>query len=316
MTKRDQNRDAPARRAGDGRPGRRGRDRGRRRCARRDVDVDAGDGSGTEPPAVEAPKTPFWQRPTVERYLVPFVLPLVVIVGLVMLILNISRIFLSLHGNVDVLIGTAILLTILVGAAILSASPRLRSSSLALCAGGFILTLDDVRLALARQRGTGRRGRHDPRGGGACGASARIHVGVLLLRSGFGTRANRHRGDLAHERRRGAHVRIRRRRDALRDARGQRGRRSDRGPRVLRRGRRVRLLLHDPRPPRGRHAGRDQRHGRNRHARSRRKRPPRSNPPPVPKAPRVAKAGHPEGNRSSPIPPKKPSPSPSPEPEP
>src|SRR5262245_27521808 len=89
-------------------------------------------GAGAPPPT----KTPFWERPNVERYLVPIVLPLFVVTGVVMLILNISRIFLSTHGNVDVIVGTAITLTILIGASILSASPRMRSSSLALSAGG------------------------------------------------------------------------------------------------------------------------------------------------------------------------------------
>jgi plastocyanin len=92
-------------------------------------------------PAADTPETPFWQRPYVERYLVPLVLPLVVIVGLVMFILNISRIFLSTHGNVDVILGAAILVTILTGAAILSASPRMRSSSLALIVGGFVAAI-------------------------------------------------------------------------------------------------------------------------------------------------------------------------------
>jgi len=94
-----------------------------------------------EPVATEPQSTPFWQRPYVERYLVPFVLPLVVVVGLVMFVLNISRIFLSLHGDIDVIVGVAILLVILVGAAILSASPRMRSSSLGLWAAGFVVAI-------------------------------------------------------------------------------------------------------------------------------------------------------------------------------
>ena len=76
------------------------------------------------PPVPVAPEKPsFWDRPAVDRYLVPLVLPLLVVTAVVVLILNISRIFLSTHGNVDVLVGTGILLTILIGASILSASP-------------------------------------------------------------------------------------------------------------------------------------------------------------------------------------------------
>jgi plastocyanin len=98
--------------------------------------------AATATPTAEADRSvPFWQRPYVERYLVPLVLPLAVIVGLVMFILNISRIFLSTHGDIDVIIGVGILLTILVGAAILSAAPRMRSSSLALIVAGFVATI-------------------------------------------------------------------------------------------------------------------------------------------------------------------------------
>jgi plastocyanin len=101
-----------------------------------------GDAAADAAPVPAAPeKTPFWDRPAVDRYLVPFVLPLLVVTAVVVLILNISRIFLSTHGNVDVLVGTGILLTILIGASILSASPKMRSSSLALVAGGFVVVI-------------------------------------------------------------------------------------------------------------------------------------------------------------------------------
>src|SRR5262245_26749834 len=81
----------------------------------------------------------FWERPGVDRYLVPILLPLIVVGVVVLFILNISRIFLSTHGNVDVVVGALFLLAILVGASILSASPNMRSSSLALIGGGFVL---------------------------------------------------------------------------------------------------------------------------------------------------------------------------------
>ena len=91
-----------------------------------------------ERPALEAPQTPFWQRPNVERYLVPVVLPVAIVVGLVMFVINISRIFLAGHGEVPVVVGTLITATILIGAAILSAAPRARSSSIALVTAGFV----------------------------------------------------------------------------------------------------------------------------------------------------------------------------------
>ena len=81
-------------------------------------DLDEQEATPRRAPAADeqAPRCPrpepvrFWQRPYVERYLVPFVLPILVVGGVVMFILNISRIFLSTHGNVDVVVGTGILL--------------------------------------------------------------------------------------------------------------------------------------------------------------------------------------------------------------
>jgi plastocyanin len=100
--------------------------------------------AGDAPPAIESgerPATPFWQRPYVERYLVPFVMPLAIVVGLVIVVLNISRIFLAGHGHVSVVLGSLITAAILLGAAMLSAAPRMRSSSIALVAAGFVASI-------------------------------------------------------------------------------------------------------------------------------------------------------------------------------
>ncbi|HEY5170307.1 MAG TPA: hypothetical protein VIK54_01140, partial [Acidimicrobiia bacterium] len=84
---------------------------------------------------------PFWQRPYVERYLVPLVLPIAVIIGLVAYILNISRLFLSGHGHIPIFVGSAITVMILLGATLLSAaSPRLRQSAITLVSAAFILS--------------------------------------------------------------------------------------------------------------------------------------------------------------------------------
>jgi uncharacterized cupredoxin-like copper-binding protein len=94
------------------------------------------------PAATEAEPIPFWQRPYVERYLVPLVLPVAVIVGLVAYILNISRLFLSGHGHIPVIVGSIITFLILLGASLLSAaSPRLRQSAITLVSAGFILSI-------------------------------------------------------------------------------------------------------------------------------------------------------------------------------
>jgi plastocyanin len=104
--------------------------------------VPADTGSVSAKAAAEPEHTSFWQRPLVERFLVPLVLPVVVVVVLVAYILNLSRIFLSAHGHIPVIIGTVILLAILIGAALLSyESPRMKQSAITLICGGFILSI-------------------------------------------------------------------------------------------------------------------------------------------------------------------------------
>lgn len=111
----------------------------------REVATDAGSStpvSVAPAPVAPAPSTPFWQRPLVERFLVPLVLPIAVIVGLVAYVLNISRLFLSGHGHIPVMVGTAITLMILVGATLLSAgAPKLKQSAVTLVGAAFILLI-------------------------------------------------------------------------------------------------------------------------------------------------------------------------------
>lgn len=85
---------------------------------------------------------PFWQRPLVERFLVPLLLPVAVVVGLVAYVLNISRIFLSGHGHIPIIVGTVITVLILLGATLLSAgSDRLRGSAVTLVGAAFIFSI-------------------------------------------------------------------------------------------------------------------------------------------------------------------------------
>lgn len=97
--------------------------------------------AGTTPPEPPAAKVPFWQRPNVERYLFPLVLPMVVVVGLVIYVLNLSRVFLSAHGHIAVAVGSVITVLILIGATVLSNSKQLRSSSIALMTTIFVLAI-------------------------------------------------------------------------------------------------------------------------------------------------------------------------------
>lgn len=90
----------------------------------------------------EPEPVPFWQRRYVERYLVPLLMPIAVVIGLVAYILNISRLFLAGHGHISIFVGSAILILILVGAAFLSAeSGRLNRSAITLVGGAFILAI-------------------------------------------------------------------------------------------------------------------------------------------------------------------------------
>jgi plastocyanin len=84
---------------------------------------------------------PFWQRPNVQRYLSPLITPIVVVVGLVVYVLNISRIFLSAHGHIAVAVGSVITVVILLGATVLSNSNRLRSTSINLMTVGFVFVV-------------------------------------------------------------------------------------------------------------------------------------------------------------------------------
>jgi plastocyanin len=108
------------------------------------TDPPAAEVVASEPGAVDtapAAAVPFWRRPNVERYLLPLVLPIVVVLGLVVYVLNLSRVFLSAHGHIPVVIGTVITVAILLGATVLTNSKQLRSSSIALMTTIFALVI-------------------------------------------------------------------------------------------------------------------------------------------------------------------------------
>jgi len=91
-------------------------------------------------PAEPAAPVPFWQRPNVERYFMPFIVPLVVVVGIVVFVLNISRIFLAAHGHIPVVICSVVLVVILIGATIL-ANASLKTTSIALLTTAFVFVI-------------------------------------------------------------------------------------------------------------------------------------------------------------------------------
>ena len=92
-----------------------------------------GDGGGEEPPApppeLEAGQVP--PNPVRDRLLLPLLLPILAIVAVALYVLNISRVFLAGgNGAPSVIVAGVVTVGILVGAAVISAMPQLRSSTL------------------------------------------------------------------------------------------------------------------------------------------------------------------------------------------
>jgi plastocyanin len=105
-------------------------------------DATSSESTAVEPNEAAPPeKIPFWNRPYVERYLTPLVLPVVVVVGVVFYILNVSRLFLSAHGHVPIIIATVITLIILIGASVLAGADFLRPRQIILMTVGFIIAI-------------------------------------------------------------------------------------------------------------------------------------------------------------------------------
>jgi plastocyanin len=98
-----------------------------------------------ERPAEKAPEEPqgltsFWQRPLVDRFLSPLILPALVVLFVVVYVLNVSRLFLSMHGHIPVIAGTVITL-LLIGGATLLANARLRQSGVLLLSIAFLVAI-------------------------------------------------------------------------------------------------------------------------------------------------------------------------------
>jgi plastocyanin len=79
--------------------------------------------------------------PLKTRLLLPFLVPAVSIVIVAVLVLDISRVFLAGDEDTALALGIAITLSILVGASLLAAAPRLTTSSLAVILGAVFLVV-------------------------------------------------------------------------------------------------------------------------------------------------------------------------------
>jgi plastocyanin len=84
------------------------------------------------PPAVD---------PVRDRLLLPIALPLLSILAVFLYVVNLSRVFLASGENTSVLVGTIVTVGILGGGAAISASPRLRSSTLVMALAGFMVLI-------------------------------------------------------------------------------------------------------------------------------------------------------------------------------
>jgi plastocyanin len=71
-------------------------------------------------------------HPYRERWLIPFLFPLAIVVGVIFYALNISRIFLANKGSAAVIIAAVVTVAILFGATALSSAPRMKTSSIGL----------------------------------------------------------------------------------------------------------------------------------------------------------------------------------------
>ena len=79
--------------------------------------------------------------PVRDRLLLPITLPLLSMVAIFLYVVNVSRVFLASGENLSVLVGSIITIGILAGGAAISASPRLRSSTLVMGLAGFMVVI-------------------------------------------------------------------------------------------------------------------------------------------------------------------------------
>jgi hypothetical protein len=84
--------------------------------------------------------------PLKTRLLLPLLVPLLSIAIVAVLVLNISRVFLAGDHDAALIMGIVITLGILVGASLVAAAPRLRTTSLALILGGVFVVVSGAGL--------------------------------------------------------------------------------------------------------------------------------------------------------------------------
>jgi Copper binding proteins, plastocyanin/azurin family len=86
------------------------------------------------------------ESPLKTRFLLPLLVPLFSIVIVAVLVLNISRVFLAGNKDAALVVGIVITLSILVGASLIAAAPRLRTSSLVMILAGVLVLVSGAGL--------------------------------------------------------------------------------------------------------------------------------------------------------------------------
>ena len=86
-------------------------------------------------------EAPSEDTPLKMRLLLPIMIPIVSLAIVAVLVLNISRVFLAGDKDAALVVGIVITLSILIGASLLAAAPRMKSSSLALVLGGMFVVV-------------------------------------------------------------------------------------------------------------------------------------------------------------------------------
>jgi plastocyanin len=123
------------------------------------------DDEGEAPAALEAGEPPV--DPVRDRLLLPIALPLLSMAAVFLYVVNVSRVFLASGENVSVLVGTIVTVGILAGGAAISATPRLRSSTLVMGLSGFmvlVLSAGLLSLGPSEPKETGGGGFKQPKG--------------------------------------------------------------------------------------------------------------------------------------------------------
>jgi plastocyanin len=112
----------------------------RERVEEQTTDIPADESKATIATAADAERAA--QHPYRERFVVPFVFPILIVVGVVFFVLNVSRLFLANKGSAAVILAATITVVILFGAALLASAPNLRTSSISLIViGGLVVIL-------------------------------------------------------------------------------------------------------------------------------------------------------------------------------